>query len=286
MTKRYYWLKLSSNFFKDKRIKKLRGLAGGDTYTIIYQKMLLLSLEDGGRIYFDGVEDTFVKELALEIDENEDNVSVTVAFLMAQGLLEEVNESEYNLPGCEEMTGCESASAERMRRLRKIEKASHCDTNVRLCDADVTTCDKNVTTEIEIEIEIEKEKDIEKELEKEKEKDILILSNESIRQTDVRRVLDEWNTLTVYGIAQVSKISSSSTRYTNLKARIKEHGTEKILAAIDNIRHSAFLQGRADAKQWVITFDWFVKPNNFCKVLDGNYTDRTNNRLDVVDTWV
>ena len=37
--RRYYWLKLKDDFFKDKKIKKLRQLAGGDTYTIIYLKL-------------------------------------------------------------------------------------------------------------------------------------------------------------------------------------------------------------------------------------------------------
>ena len=27
---------------------------------------------------------------------------------------------------------------------------------------------------------------------------------------------------------------------------------------------------------WVITFDWFIKPNNFIKVLEGNYDDMPN----------
>lgn len=43
--KRYYWLKLMDDFFDSKRIKKLRKMAGGDTYTIIYLKMQLLSLK-------------------------------------------------------------------------------------------------------------------------------------------------------------------------------------------------------------------------------------------------
>ena len=30
--KRYYWLKLSEDFFRQKEIKKLRRIAGGDTY--------------------------------------------------------------------------------------------------------------------------------------------------------------------------------------------------------------------------------------------------------------
>lgn len=34
--KRYYWIKLKEEFFTDKRIKRLRRISGGDTYTIIY----------------------------------------------------------------------------------------------------------------------------------------------------------------------------------------------------------------------------------------------------------
>lgn len=34
-------------FFKSKEMKLLRKIAGGDTHTIIYLKMMLISLEDG-----------------------------------------------------------------------------------------------------------------------------------------------------------------------------------------------------------------------------------------------
>ena len=60
--KRYYWLKLFEDFFTSKRIKKLRNLAGGDTYTIIYLKMQLKALKDEGYLYFDGVMNDFAEE--------------------------------------------------------------------------------------------------------------------------------------------------------------------------------------------------------------------------------
>ena len=72
MAKRYYWLKLPDDFFRQKPIKKLRKIAGGDTYTVIYLKMLLISLKNDGKLYFDGVEDNFCEELALELDEEEE----------------------------------------------------------------------------------------------------------------------------------------------------------------------------------------------------------------------
>ena len=68
INKRYYWIKLKEEFFTDKRIERLRRRSGGDTYTIIYLKLLLLSLKDEGKLYYDGVESDFIKELALTID--------------------------------------------------------------------------------------------------------------------------------------------------------------------------------------------------------------------------
>lgn len=153
MGKRYYWLKLPDDFFRQKPIKKLRRIAGGDTYTIIYLKMLLVSLKNEGKLFFDGVEENFTEEIALELDEEEENVKVTVQFLMAQGLLQLIDESEYELTECSRMVGSESASAERMRRLRD-KKTSQCDIGVtqQLHLSDV---------EKEKEIEIDKEKEIE-----------------------------------------------------------------------------------------------------------------------------
>ena len=109
--KRFYWIQLKEGFFKQKEIKKLRKIAGGDTYTIIYLKMLLAAVRQGNRIYFEGVEDTFPEELALELDEDSENVKVTLAFLERQGLLQVMGEDEFLLTQCAEMTGSESESA-------------------------------------------------------------------------------------------------------------------------------------------------------------------------------
>lgn len=116
--KRYYWLKLKDDFFRQKEIKQLRRIAGGDSFTIIYLKMLLRSLKDDGKLFYEGVDDDFVSELALDIDEDVENVKMTVAFLMAKGILVQSSTDEYALLTAGEMTGSEGYSAERMRRLR------------------------------------------------------------------------------------------------------------------------------------------------------------------------
>ena len=63
-SKKYFWLKLQKDFFESKEMKKLRKIAGGDTYTIIYLKMQLKSLKDDGILYYEGIEDNFADEVA------------------------------------------------------------------------------------------------------------------------------------------------------------------------------------------------------------------------------
>ena len=59
MSKRYYWLKLKDDFFSSIKIKKLRKTEDGNLLTIIYLKMQLLSVKNGGTLSFEGVESSF-----------------------------------------------------------------------------------------------------------------------------------------------------------------------------------------------------------------------------------
>ncbi|MEE0200815.1 DUF4373 domain-containing protein [Hungatella hathewayi] len=107
-----------------------------------------------------------------------------------------------------------------------------------------------------------------------KDNKVNTVSKDTVRQTDVRRCVDAWNNLKSFGIKPVSKLTSGTKRYDSLIARIKQYGIDDVLKAIDKIKYSSFLQGRSsNRRQWTITFDWFVLPNNFPKVLDGNYDD-------------
>ena len=159
-TKKYYWLKLKDDFFRDKRIKKLRRIAGGDTYTVIYLKMQLLSIKNNGVLIYEGIEDTFAEELALELDEDTENVKVTLAFLHGNGMLEETDTNHFLMTETIKCIGSESTSAERVRRHRekKAQQALQCNTNVIPCNTEI---EKEKDIEIDIDIEIEKE--IEKE---------------------------------------------------------------------------------------------------------------------------
>lgn len=180
--KKYYWLKLPKDFFENKEIKKLRQLAGGDTYTIIYLKMLLKSIDSEGKLFYEGIDDTIAEEIALDINESADDVQVTIGYLVKKNLMV-VTESEAELIKLPEMVGSESAVAERVRRHRELQKALHCNTYVTLCNSDVTKCNTEIEKDIDKDIEIDKEKDIDTDIDIEidkKEKD-----KKKKRKTDV-----------------------------------------------------------------------------------------------------
>ena len=120
--KRYYWLKLKTNFFDSKEMLRLRSIAGGDTYTIIYLKMLLLSLKTDGLIEYDGVDATQDEEIALLLRESLDNVKLTIAFLRRVGLLEVVNKNDFFLNQVPVLTGSEAESTVRSQKCRQLKR--------------------------------------------------------------------------------------------------------------------------------------------------------------------
>lgn len=122
--KKYFWLKLPKNFFEDARIKKLRRIAGGDTYVVIFLKMMLLVINSDGIFIFERIEKTLAEELALILDEDEDNVKVVLSFLMAQNELIEINDVQFLFNRVQNMIGKEGESAARVRKHREKKTSS------------------------------------------------------------------------------------------------------------------------------------------------------------------
>ncbi len=90
-------------------------------------------------------------------------------------------------------------------------------------------------------------------------------------------VVQRWNA----GVT-TAKVRSKLTggRLDALRARYREHGASAILDAIDNRVRSKFLNEFSNGRG--ASFDWVFGPNNFQKVLDGNY----NEPDDALPKWV
>ena len=74
-------------------------------------------------------------------------------------------------------------------------------------------------------------------------------------------------------LPHIVKIDPESKRGGMLRSRINSYGVESVIQAIENIKNSSFLRGQ-NKNSFQATFDWFIKPNNFIKVLEGNYADK------------
>jgi len=206
--RKYYWLKFQHDFFSNKTIKKLRGLAGGDTFTIIYLKMMLKSLATEGILEYTGIEATFAEEIALDIDEGSENVGVTVNYLLSCGLMEMVDENHIQFPYVLENTTSETGWAEKKRSYRK-----------RIAEDKNRTLGGHCPTDIDIEIEKEIESESDTEIEKENREENIPPAAKREKKT-------------AYGIYRNVKLTQ--TEYAKLVEKLGDTKTEKCIEFLDS----------------------------------------------------
>ena len=96
---------------------------------------------------------------------------------------------------------------------------------------------------------------------------------------DFSGLLEFFNKTMESSNAVVPKIKSmSERRKKNIRARVREHGKRAVFEVITKAGTSDFLNGR-NKNGWVADFDWIFRPNNFPKVLEGNYDNRPNTQI-------
>lgn len=268
--KRYFWLKLYEDFFTSKRIKKLRNLAGGDTFTIIYLKMQLKALKTNGFLYFDGIMSDFAEELALDIDESVDDVRLTIQYLLSVGLIE-CSESgeEYFLTYMKNVIGSETASTQRSREFRekkKEEKALQCNTSATHLQQ-VGNAEKEIDIEKDIDIHIG---------------DFATQNNADEGQN--AKANDKQNDNMLFealwklypkkrGKGQISQTQ---------KHKIAKVGLDEMTRAIDRFKESI----RGKDMQYVMYGSTFFN-SGYVDFLDENYEDiKQTNRNEAVEEWL
>lgn len=95
--------------------------------------------------------------------------------------------------------------------------------------------------------------------------------------TDFRKLADFFNEELKKNKSIIPQIRAiGGQRKSSTAARIREHGKAAFAEVAKKAAMSDFLNGRND-RCWVADFDWMIKPNNFIKVLEGNYDNRQQN---------
>lgn len=284
--KRLFFLQLPKDFFGSRRIKKLRKMPDGDSLVLLYLKIQLSTLNTGGVIELSGLEESPADEIALEISEEPETVRTVLDFMIKHGLAIEQEDGNIFLPYVEIMTSSHTEEAERKRKYRDKKKGHR-------SDADGTTLGQpwdnlgtmsRTMSRQNIEYREEEQKNKERES---IDTDINVPptiqptapidgggsaaaeeSKAEVKRKDVEKVKNAWNTL---GLKTILRIDAGTERGRQTKARIQDFGVDAVLEAIENVRKSDFLCGK-NKKKWVATYDWFIAPSNFQKVLEGNYS--------------
>ena len=86
------------------------------------------------------------------------------------------------------------------------------------------------------------------------------------------KVMKFWNNVMKSPVAIPTIAKMTPKRKTVVNARVKEFGINAVYQAISKAAESSFLNG-GGSKGFLADFDWVFRPNNFPKVLEGNYDD-------------
>ena len=269
------------DIFSDRKIKELRGKFGADGM-ILYLYLLCQIYKDNG--YYLTLDDGFDYVLSADLGMESEKIGLILNFLCKRSLFDDklftsdkVLTSRGIQTRFQEIVKARGqkndiAVDKRLWVLREdethgyIKLTQFSDNSVK--KADNSKKKEHISTEKSHKVKESKVKEIKVN----ESKEYLSVSKDTEYCAAAQRTADEWNTLEVYGIKKIIKIVPVTKRHNSLTARIRQYGLEAVINAIDNIRSSNFLQGR-NKTGWVITFDWFVLPNNFVKVLEGNYNN-------------
>ena len=293
------WIKICSDIFDDEKIMLIENLPSADSIIVIWFKLLCLAGKNNNSgVFILNDKIAYTDEMLATVFRRDINtVRLALKTFENYGMIEIVS-GVYTIPNWGKYQNLDKIEQKSqymrnyMQEYRKKQKDKiECKTNSKLYGK--ANSKTNVSSAEVYNKELDKKELDNKEKEIEEEND-LIVSKDTIRQTDVQRIITEWNSLEEFGINPVKRMTPK--REQAVKARIRQNCVEDILEAIENIRHSSFLQGQ-NKNGWMVTFDWFLKPGNFAKVFEGQYADKSTNRpcsymekiqnrVSEVDNWV
>ena len=258
MEKKFFRLKLRGTFFNETYIKAMRTFKNGDSLVLTYLEMALYSLKSNGVIERGELTPSLADEISIAINEPVARVKKTIEML-TKARVAELDGDKLFLTEMMKLMGSESSSAERMRRLRSKKSDETGVTPASQCDSAVTSpVTKSVTTEIE--------------LEKEKESEIDSPLPPAGETRGCDEVISQFNSI----CASLNKVSGmTEPRRKAVQSALNAVGQEKLTELFRKAEASDFLTKR-NSTGWKAGFDWLLKPENYTKVLEGNYDNRNS----------
>lgn len=253
------WIKIVTDIFDNKKIKQIEKIPNGDTILVIWFKLIVLAgvTNDNGLIYITDEIPYNCETLSNEFNKPLNEIKIALDIFQKFKMIEIIDDF-IRLKNWQQYQNTDGL--EKIREQTRLRVQKHRENQRLLLENKECNVTRNVTVTQSNAPRIRIEN---------KNKNIFNnLSNDKLFVP----LLQKWNELPDT-ISKISTLKKDTQRYKMLSQRVSEYGADKVLEAIEKIKQSSFLQGKNN-RGWTITFEWFVRPNNFIKVLEGNYTDK------------
>lgn len=279
-SKKYYWIKLKTDFFDIPTIDWLAEQNNGYAYIVLYQKLCLLTANNGGELTR-RIGEMIIPYNAKKIAEvtrfDFDTVVVALELYKRLGLIYEQSNGILRLNGIEEMVGAETKWAEK-KRIQRHKKEALSVGNGTVDRTKIGQSEDNVPLLSEDNVREEyrdkrleiRDKRIDTEIEREEEETAAEPPTSPRPPVPYEAIKDFYNQVCV-SFPRCTAMSES--RKKAIKARFTSGYTlEDFKKVFVKAEGSSFLKGRND-RNWTATFDWMIKDGNMAKILEGNYDD-------------
>ncbi|HID0817730.1 TPA: phage replisome organizer N-terminal domain-containing protein [Clostridium botulinum] len=259
------WIKIVTDIFDDEKILLIENMPEADSIIVIWFKLLCLAgkMNNSG-VFMLNEKIAYTDEMLATIFRRPLNtVRLAINTFEQFGMIEVIDNvitipnwsKHQTLDQLEERKEYMREYMKGYREKQKLLATGECKVNSK------TNSKVNSKANVNpLDIEEDKDIDIEEDIDN---------TTEVVSSNKLQPIVDKWNSL---NLNKLVSINSGTNRYKLTNARIKDYGLETVLEAIDNIKNSSFLRGQ-NKKGWTIKYDWFIKPNNFIKVLENNYID-------------
>lgn len=255
------WIKIVTDIFDDEKMLLIENLPSANSIIVIWFKLLCLAGKNNNSgVFLMNNRIPYTDEMLATIFRRDVNtVRLALTTFEKYEMIEIINDV-ITIPNWDKHQTLDAYEKKKERdRIYQKERRE----KQKLLALGEKSSDNKTTPSSDVVVsDIEEDKDI--------DIDNNIISKDIISSTKVQPVIDKWNSL---NLQKLVCIKEGTNRYKLLNARIKDYGMDSVLKAIDMIDESSFLKGD-NYKGWTITFDWLIKPNNFIKVLEGNYSDK------------
>ena len=269
--KKFYWIKLKTDFFSQETIDFLMSQPNGCQYVVLYQMLCLKTANNGGTLA------TNIGEMIVPYDVNKivrdtkyfdfDTVTIALGLFKRLGLIYEGNGNILKISNFELMVGSESASksAERMRKMRAKNKAKL---------ESVTKSDVTSVTKSDTEYRVKSLEFREKSLDTREQSKELLLQQQN--ELDFDEILNLFNAI-CHSYKPVDKLTDTRKLKINRANTVLNGDFENFFKRVEK---SDFLSGRNG--RWNINgtqanFDWIMKLDNVSKIQNGIYDNKESN---------